>query len=376
MGLKTPLYDQHCALGGKMVDFAGWDMPLHYGSQLQEHHFVRQDAGVFDVSHMAAIDILGEGASDFLRYLLANDVAKLKLPRKALYSCMLNEQGGVIDDLIVYFCAPQHYRVIVNAGTRVKDTAWLQRQAKHFAITLKPVTDVVLLAIQGPNARAKTASILSPKQAEAMLALQPFECLPFEDTFIARTGYTGEDGLEVLLPTHLALSFWQKLLGADVKPCGLGARDTLRLEAGLNLYGQDMDEKTSPLESNLAWTVAWQPADRQFIGRSALEQQQQQGISQRLVGLVLAERGVLRHGQSVIVDGIGNGEITSGSFSPTLGVGIALARVPAATGQQCWIEMRGKRISAHVIKPPFVRQGKKAFTLEARINQHESQHTH
>lgn len=358
MGKKTPLYDCHLQANAKIVDFAGWDMPLHYGSQIQEHHQVRQDAGIFDVSHMTVVDLKGQDVKAYLQHLLANNIDRL-VHGKALYTCMLNEQGGVIDDLIVYKISDDSYRLVVNSGTRDKDIAWLNKQAKAYKnLQLTERDDLAMVAIQGPNARDKVAKVIaSPQLAE----LKPFHAVAVKDYFIARTGYTGEDGFEIILPSDEAPGFWQKMLDATVKPCGLGARDTLRLEAGLNLYGSDMDESVTPLESNLAWTVAWEPKERQFVGRNALEEQQQSGLKQRLVGLVLEANGVLRNHQKVIVEGVGEGEITSGSFSPTLNKGIALARVPAETGEHCMVEMRGKQVPVQVVKPPFVRQGKKTF---------------
>lgn len=360
MGKKTPLYDSHLKANAKMVDFAGWDMPLHYGSQLQEHHQVRKDAGVFDVSHMTIVDLEGAEAAQFLRYLVANNIDRLT-DGKALYTCMLNENGGIIDDLIVYRVSPDFYRLIVNSGTHDKDMAWLEKQAKKFKLTLTERIDLAMLAIQGPKVREKALNLFSPGQLQKINQLKPFSAVIDGDFFIARTGYTGEDGFEIILPAKEAATFWQKILDADIKPAGLGARDTLRLEAGLNLYGSDMDESVTPLESNLAWTVAFEPKERDFIGRAALEKQLQAGVKQRLVGLVLDGQGVLRNHQKVLIEGIGEGEITSGSFSPTLSKGIAFARVPAAIGTQCLVEMRGKNILATVIKPPFVKKGEQAF---------------
>jgi len=361
MANRTPLYEQHLKAGAKMVDFAGWDMPIHYGSQIEEHHKVRQDAGIFDVSHMAAVDVKGEQAQAFLRYVLANDVAKLQQPGKALYGCMLNEQGGIIDDLITYYVAPDYYRLVVNAGTREKDVAWLSKQAQGFKVALTVRTDLAIIAVQGPQARAKAVQVFTAKQQEAVAALKPFHFAECDGWLIARTGYTGEDGLEIMLPVSKVADYWQKFLAAGISPCGLGARDTLRLEAGLNLYGSDMDENTTPLESNLAWTIAFEPASREFIGRTALEKQLQQGVKRVLVGLVLTERGVMRGHQKVVAAGVGEGEITSGTFSPTLGYAIALARVPANMGAQCQVEIRDKLLPVRVVKPPFVRNGKKVF---------------
>ena len=357
MGQRTPLYDQHLALGAKMVDFGGWDMPLHYGSQVEEHHQVRRDCGVFDVSHMTVVDVAGPQAKAYLQHLLANDVERLKTPGKALYSGMLNADGGVIDDLIVYL-AEAGYRVVVNAATRDKDLAWMQAQTAGFEVTLSERAELAMLAIQGPNARAKTAELVTPARATLISQLKPFQGLPDGDWFIARTGYTGEDGLEIMLPAAQAPAFLSELVGAGIAPIGLGARDTLRLEAGMNLYGQDMDESVSPLAANMGWTLAFEPASRQFVGRTALQAQLAAGNQPKLVGLVLEERGVLRAHQVVRVDGVGDGEITSGSFSPSLGKSIALARVPAATGDRAQVEIRGKWFPVRVVQPNFVRNGK------------------
>jgi aminomethyltransferase len=364
MGKKTPLYDCHLIAKAKMVDFAGWDMPLNYGSQVEEHHRVRQDAGVFDVSHMTIVDFHGADVATFLRKLLANNIDRL-VPGKALYTCMLNEQGGVIDDLIVYKISDDFYRLIVNSATRDKDIAWMQQQFNGLALEMTERTDLAMLAIQGPRVRDKLGHVLSPHDLQAALALKPFYAVQLNHLFIARTGYTGEDGFEVILPAKDAAAFWCALLKADIHPCGLGARDTLRLEAGLNLYGADMDESVTPLESNLAWTVAFEPKERDFIGRAALLKQIHEGVGACLVGLVLVGPGVLRNHQKVIIDGLGTGEITSGSFSPTLNKGIALARVPVGIGQQCRVEIRGKEVEAEVIKLPFVLSGKKNSIVTA-----------
>jgi aminomethyltransferase len=341
----------------RMVDFGGWDMPVHYGSQIEEHHAVRRDAGMFDVSHMLVADVTGARAREYLRYLLANDVAKLKDPGKALYSCMLNERGGVVDDLIAYFIAEDRFRVVVNAGTREKDIAWLNQHAGAFGVEIRPRTDLAMIAVQGPNARTKAASLLGAHGATA-LELKPFFGREFAPYFVSRTGYTGEDGWEIMLPAAEAPALWQALKNAGVAQCGLGARDTLRLEAGMNLYGNDMDENVTPLESGLTWTVAFDPPERDFIGRRALEEQKRAGVARKLVGLVLEDRGVLRSHQKVFVPGLGEGELTSGTFSPTLERSIGLARVPAATGERVEVDVRGKRLAARVVKYPFVRQGK------------------
>jgi aminomethyltransferase len=357
MGFKTPLYDTHVAAGARMVDFGGWDMPVNYGSQIEEHHAVRRDAGMFDVSHMLIADVTGARAREYLRHLLANDVVKLKEPGKALYSCMLNDAGGVVDDLIVYFVDEQWFRVVVNAGTREKDTAWLKKYATAFGVDVKPRPDLAMLAVQGPNARTKAATLLGDRAAAA-LELKAFFGRELAPYFVARTGYTGEDGWEVMLPVAEVATFWQRLVDAGVAQCGLGARDTLRLEAGMNLYGNDMDEHTSPLEAGLAWTIPFEPPERNFVGRAALEAQRKAGIPRKLVGLVLEDRGVLRGHQKVVVPGVGEGELTSGTFSPTLERSIGFARVPAATQSQVQVEVRGKLLDARVVKYPFVRNGK------------------
>jgi len=361
MGNRTPLYDTHLKYQGKIVDFGGWDMPLHYGSQLEEHHYVRNSAGMFDVSHMTIVDLRGERIREFLRYLLANNVDRLQQAGKALYSCMLNEQGGVIDDLIVYYLDDAFFRMVVNAATREKDLDWIRKQAAPFAIDIKVRDDLAMIAVQGPQARDKAHAVLSSEAGKAAQELGPFFMAMLGDWAVARTGYTGEDGYEIMLPAGEAGAFWDRLAGAGVHPCGLGARDTLRLEAGMNLYGTDMDETTSPLESGLGWTVAWEPEDRDFIGRRIISAQKQAGPARKLVGLLLEDKGVLRNHQKVVVDGVEAGEITSGSYSPTLGKAIAFARVPVSIGERARVDIRGKLVDVKVVKPPFVRNGKACF---------------
>jgi aminomethyltransferase len=354
MSKQTALYETHVAEGAKLVDFAGWDMPIHYGSQIEEHHIVRGAAGIFDVSHMCVVDLHGNRSRDLLRYLMANDVAKLDgQPGRALYSCMLNERGGVIDDLIIYHMDTVWYRLVVNAGTRDKDLAWLAKHAASF--------DVEVIE---RDARDKVHAVLG-SDADKVTGLSRFSAAEVGELFIARTGYTGEDGYEIVVPAEQVEDLWHKLREAGVSPCGLGARDTLRLEAGMNLYGQDMSEETSPLISGLGWTVAMTPEGRQFIGREVLEAEREQGIAQRLVGLLLEEKGVLRAHQRVIVEGTGpgagEGETTSGSFSPTLGKAIALARIPAGDAIECLVEIRNRQLRARIVKPPFVRNGKSLY---------------
>lgn len=363
MNNRTPLYKTHVQSKAKIVDFFGWDMPVHYGSQIDEHHAVRQDAGMFDVSHMVVSDIKGPQAREFLSYLLANDVGKLKTPGKALYTCMLNEDGGIIDDLIVYFLHDFLFRMVTNAGTRTRDFEWINQHAEKFAVEIEHLDDVALIAVQGPNAVETVVDMMDLTYRAALLDLKPFNSFVANELFFARTGYTGEDGFEIMIPAEDAEVWWQALLDRKVRPTGLGARDTLRLEAGMCLYGADMDESTSPFESNLGWTVALEPRDRNFIGRVALEKQQADGVKRKLVGLVLEEKGVLRDHQKIWVDNREVGEITSGSFSPSLNAAIALARVESDVEGHCNVEIRGKRKTARIVKPTFVRKGQACIEL-------------
>ena len=360
MTRKTVLNDSHRALGAKMVDFGGWDMPIHYGSQLDEHHLVRREAGMFDVSHMTVVDLRGPQVRAFLHRLLANQVDKLKTTGKALYSCMLDENGGVIDDLIAYHLGEEFFRLVVNAATRKKDLAWIRRQAEGFQVQIQERDDLAIIAVQGPKARAHVIGLLQEQDRARAEALARFSAIDVATAdgaplFLARTGYTGEDGFEVVLPQEHAVAFWDALLASGVRPAGLGARDTLRLEAGMNLYGQDMDESTTPWESGLGWTVSLDEG-RDFIGRAALEAQKASGVQRQLVGLVMDDKGVLRHGQKVLAAG-GEGEILSGTFSPTLGKAIALARIPAGEPGQVRVDIRGREVPVRVVKFPFVRDG-------------------
>ncbi|AER55692.1 glycine cleavage system aminomethyltransferase T [Pseudoxanthomonas spadix BD-a59] len=360
MTKKTILNDSHRALGARMVDFGGWDMPLNYGSQIEEHHAVRTDAGMFDVSHMTVVDLRGPRTREFLRYLLANSVDKLKTPGKALYSAMLDANGGVIDDLIVYFLDEAFFRLVVNAATREKDLAWINKQAAAYGVEVIERAELAMIAVQGPNARAKVIGLLREHDRAAAAKLPRFAALDAISTsgtalFVARTGYTGEDGFELILPAEGAVAFWEGLIEAGVRPAGLAARDTLRLEAGMNLYGQDMDETVSPYEAAMGWTVTLDEG-REFVGRQVLQAQQLQGAPRQLIGLVMDEKGVLRHGQKVIT-AQGDGQILSGTFSPTLGKAIALARVPAGEPGAVHVDIRGRQMPVRVVKPPFVREG-------------------
>lgn len=353
---QTVLNAAHRAMGARMVDFGGWDMPVNYGSQIEEHHAVRNDCGMFDVSHMCPVDAKGADVRAFLSSLVANDVAKLTTPGKALYSAMLNEAGGVVDDLIIYYLSETFFRIVVNAGTADKDIAWMQARAADWKldVTITPRRDFAMIAVQGPNAKAKVWQVL-PQTKAATEGLKPFFGAECGEYFVATTGYTGEAGFEIMLPATQAETIWNALAAAGVKPCGLGARDTLRLEAGMNLYGQDMDETVSPLNAGLGWTVSL-TTDRDFVGKQALETQGQQN---EFLGLILLDKGVLRGHQKVICSQ-GEGEITSGSFSPTLQQSIALARLPKGVqvGDEVEVEIRDKRLKAKVVKPVFARNGK------------------
>ena len=358
MTSRTILNDSHRALGAKMVDFGGWDMPIHYGSQIEEHHQVRRDAGMFDVSHMTVVDLRGERARPFLRRLVANSVDKLHKPGKALYTCMLNAQGGVIDDLIVYYLSEDWFRLVVNAATRDKDLAWIAAQAAPFGVEVTERPELSMIAVQGPAARERVLGLLGEADAPRAGKLGKFSAAElagtrFGDLFVARTGYTGEDGFEVVVPEAQAVALWNALLEAGVKPAGLGARDTLRLEAGMNLYGQDMDDTVSPFEAALAWTVVLDEG-RDFIGRAALEAQQAAGTARQMVGLVMDEKGVLRHGQKVVTAN-GEGEILSGTFSPSIGKAIAFARIPAGAPGDVRVDIRGREVPVRVVRFPFVR---------------------
>jgi aminomethyltransferase len=354
---KTALHAEHQKLGARLVDFAGWDMPIQYQSQLDEHHAVRSSAGMFDVAHMSAVDLHGSKVRPFLQKLLANDVAKLTQPGKALYSCMLREDGGIIDDLIAYFLREDWFRLVVNAGTTEKDLLWIRQQASAFDIEVKHRNDLGILAVQGPQAREKVCALLPAVLADGARKLSAFNATYQGDWFVATTGYTGEDGLELMLPHADLVTLWQQLLAVGVKPCGLGARDTLRLEAGMNLYGQDMDESTQPLESGLGWTIAWEPQSRDFIGRAAIEKLR--GSSPRkFVNIVLEGRGVVRSHMKLRFANGATGETTSGGFAPTMKSSIAFARVDAKAEGACEVEIRGQWVAARLVKAPFVRNGK------------------
>ncbi len=350
---RTVLFETHQKSGARMVEFAGWEMPLNYGSQIEEHHVVRKAVGLFDVSHMMVTDIQGLDAQPFLRKLLANDVIKLNIPGRALYSCMLNDEGGVIDDLIIYFFDNNSYRIVSNAGTREKVSQWLHKSANDFNVQIMSKNDLSIIAIQGPESRGILCDVLD-LIAGRLLKLSSFHSFQWEHFFIACTGYTGEDGFEIILPSQYSIGFWEQLIEAGAKPVGLGARDSLRLEAGMNLYGTDMDEEITPLESGLAWTVAWEPDSREFTGRSALESQRKAGVEKKQMGLILKGKGIFRTHQQIFIDNKLVGEISSGGFSPVLGKGIALARVDALAKGDMEVQIRNKRLPVEIVKPPFI----------------------
>lgn len=353
---QTPFYSEHLKLGAQIVPFGGWAMPLHYGSQLKEHEAVRTAVGLFDVSHMAIADVKGAQAKDFLRKVLANDVSKL-VDNKALYGCMLNPKGGIIDDLITYQISPTHYRVVLNAATTTKDIRWLEDNTRGFDVQIELLSDFGLIAVQGPLARALVGKCLGEEATQLIQTLKPFTFGMHNHLMFARTGYTGEDGLEIAGLSNQLIELWRLFIENGAQPAGLGARDTLRLEAGLNLYGADMDELTTPLESNLAWTVDFKDESRAFIGKEALITQRQNGVSRKLVGLVVDGKGIAREGMTVETEH-GQGTVTSGGFSPALKTSIALARIPSQAPEMVQLDIRGKQVSAKCVNPPFVRMGK------------------
>lgn len=342
-----------------MVDFGGWEMPIHYGSQLDEHLWVRASAGMFDVSHMTVIDLVGPDVKPFLRKLLANDVERLKTSGQALYSAMLNPAGGVLDDLIVYRLA-EGYRLVVNCATREKDLAWIKACAEAFEVVVATPPNLSILAVQGPSALSVLSSVLDSAQVSLLSRLAVFESGFAGDWFFARTGYTGEQGAEIVLPNADAPGLWQALLASGVRPIGLGARDTLRLEAGMNLYGSDMDEGVSPLACNMAWTVVHN--DRDFIGEAAVQAARAARVQPRLIGVMLKERGVLRAHYPVYSGDARVGVLTSGAFSPTLQCGIGFARVSAVT-EPLFVEIRGKQLPLEPVSLPFVRHGKPVYSV-------------
>ena len=358
--IRSPLHERHEALGAKFAEFGGWSMPLQYSSIVAEHKAVRDAVGIFDVSHLGNARVTGPGAGDFVNACFTNDLGKI-CPGQAQYTLCCTDDGGVIDDLIAYYLAEDFYRLVANASTRDKDLAWIRQQAAGFQVRVEERPELALIAVQGPNARTAVLPLIAEADRQAIETLARFSAIDArgvsgEALFVARTGYTGEDGFEIVLPQEQAVAFWDRLAAAGVKPAGLGARDTLRLEAGMNLYGQDMDDEVSPLEAGLAWTVAFDEG-RNFVGRAALDAQRAAGVPRRMVGLMLEDKGVLRHGQRVVT-AAGDGEILSGTFSPTLAKAIAFARIPAGEAGEVSVDIRGKLLPARIVKFPFVRDGK------------------
>ena len=356
MTRRTALYSSHVAAGARMTPFAGWDMPLHYGSQLEEHHAVRRACGVFDVSHMLSVDVHGPTAQSFLRATLANDVGRLSDVGMVLYTCMLTESGGIVDDLIVTRIAAECFRIVCNAGCADKDFAWLTAAAMRMAQgpAIEQRRDLALLAVQGPRAADILLAALG-EQAAPLHGLAPFRALAIGQWLVGRTGYTGEDGFEIALPADAAADLWRGLLAAGAHPAGLGARDTLRLEAGLPLYGQDMDEDITPDECGLTRTVA-RGTEREFVGCAALAQRTAR--FQR-IGLIALEPGIMR-AHLRVESAHGQGETTSGGFAPTLQCSVAFARMPpgVALGEEVTVRVRDRQLRAMTVRPRFVRHGK------------------
>lgn len=352
----TPLYNCHLSANAKMVDFSGWQMPINYGSQLQEHNSVRNNCGIFDVSHMLAVDIIGSQAEDFLRYILACDVIKLK-SNSAQYGCMLNNEAGIIDDLITYKISNNYFRIVINAGNRVSDVEWFRENASKFDVSITTLDDLAIVAVQGPNAIDVVCKSVSKNIANDLESLKPFTFKQDREWFFARTGYTGEDGFEIMMPADQSIEFWNKILSNGAEPVGLGARDTLRLEAGMHLYGSDMNSTTTPLERGLGWSVDLSDESRDFIGKESLLEFKSNGVSTKWAGVVLREKGILRSGQEIVFDNGSIGYITSGSFSPTLGFAVGLAYIPK-TGSNPKVTIRKKQLEIELVKPRFVKNNK------------------
>lgn len=353
--LRTPLYNFIVAQQAKMTEFAGWQMPIQFSGLKLEHEAVRTNVGMFDISHMGKFILTGKDLLPSLQSLVPSNLERLQ-PGQAQYTVLLNFDGGIIDDVIFYFQEAGKGILIVNAATTEKDKAWLLPHLEKYSVTLEDLSqEKVLIALQG----AKAQMILQSFVGDDISQLKLFEHLEttiFEQpAFIARTGYTGEDGFEIMLPPEAGQKLWQSLNKAGVTPCGLGARDTLRLEAALALYGQDIDEQTSPLEAGLGWLVHLKEKG-DFVGRSVLAHQKKKGLSRRLVGLQMEGRHIARHDYPVWSNGKVVGKVTSGTLSPTLGKAIALAYVPselANIGQMLEVEIRGKTYPAIVVKKPF-----------------------
>jgi len=374
---RTPLFEAARAASGRLVPFAGWEMAVQFAGLVAEHNAVRQSCGVFDISHMGVLSLRGEGVKDALQGLVPSDLFRIG-PGEACYTVLLNDTGGIRDDLIVYDrgrlaagadpSETDELLLVINAACAEADTAWLRSQLEPQGIAIADRKgDGVLLALQGPEAPARLEALAGvdlgglPRFGHRTLRLAGTArgAAAGASVFVGRTGYTGEDGFELLLERPAGLALWEQLLAEGVVPCGLGARDTLRLEAAMHLYGNEMDAGTTPLEVGLGWLVHLE-MPKPFIGRAVLERQSAEGVGQRLVGLELAGRAIARHGYPVLWNGEPVGEVTSGSWSPSLGKAIALARVPAAAarlGTELAVEIRGKAEPAVVVKRPFYRRG-------------------
>ncbi len=358
---RTPLFETHEQAGAKLVDFGGWEMPLHYGSQIDEHEAVRTSCGMFDASHMTVVDIEGADAAAYLSTLLANDIARLSQAGQALYTCMLNHDGGVVDDLIVYSRGDQGYRLVVNASTREQDLTWMQECIGDQKVALLERPEMALIAVQGPEAKAVFGKVADAHNLhglfEKVSELKRFSACEHNSVYVGRTGYTGEEGYEIMMPAEHAAMTWAAFAGQGAVPCGLGCRDTLRIEAGLNLYGTDMDQTITPLEAGLAWTVSFADAERNFNGRAALEKQKSEAELPLWCGVVLAGKGVIRGGYAITTESGATGVITSGTFSPTLKRAVGFARMTQTDETECFVEIRGRQHPALLRPLPFVRNG-------------------
>ncbi|ATW02081.1 glycine cleavage system protein T [Candidatus Legionella polyplacis] len=353
--MKTILYNSHIEIGAKLVRFHNWIMPLHYGSIVQECLYVRERCGMFDISHMTIVDITGSQSISFLRKLLTNDITLL-FDNESLYSCMCNNYGGIIDDVVVYKCNNNYYRLVFNASTRIKVLKWIFNVSKYFSVKMIERNDFGMLSVQGPDAISKIVNILNLKKDNVVENLDRFGFIIFDYFFISRTGYTGEDGLEIILLKKYIVDFWNTLLESNINPCGLGARDILRLEAGMVLSGVDIHEKVTPLESSLEWTIKWIPKDRDFIGMNSLFLQKKYGAPTKLIGLIISDKKIMRNGFKVLLSSNDTGVITSGVYSPFLKKSIAFARVPwKNTDNMVHVLIYGKLCLAKVCKLKFVR---------------------
>lgn len=353
MALKrTPLYEAHRRLGAKLVEFSGWEMPIQYTSIVEEHHAVRSSVGIFDVSHMGEIEISGRDALDLVQKLITNDASVLK-EYQVLYSPMCYESGGTVDDLLVYRL-PDRFLLVVNAANTEKDFAWVQRNARGFSATVRDASaDYGQIAIQGPQAEAFLQPFTQCSLRELRYYWATHTRVFDSDVLLSRTGYTGEDGFEVYAQPQIVVHIWEELLRAGAKPIGLGARDTLRFEAGLPLYGHELDEQTTPVEAGLGWAVKEKSCD--YNGKAVLLAQKRQGPKKKLIGLKMLEPGVPRQGYKIFADSKEVGVVTSGTFAPSVNAFLAMGFVTTDTAAVWEIEIRGQRKRAQITKLPFYR---------------------